>query len=317
MYGKCTNGDNVPEDEDDQYKSLKECCYKTQGKPFDECKYKDICASPTKPPTKKPTNSPTYKPTYRPTHKPTSKPSNEPYTKKPTPYPTKKPSPYPTEKPSPYPTKKPSPLPTKSPVGECEGFVWGYVPKGAPQFGGTCVFYMWNNFDNDDFIVKLYGSEEECCEDNFGSSSSSGDDMAGYYKPKEDEECKTFDVCRETLPPTKKPSSPPTKKPSPSPTKKPSTPSPTTCEERKWHVKGSKCSNDDISTSNDSETEVYHTMQECCEDLFGNNKYCKYEDVCVEPTPPPSLSPTVGSTQGSTPTVSTEKTGPPTKPAQP
>ena len=161
---------------------------------------------------------------------------------------------------------------------------------------------MWNNFDNDDSTVKLYGSEEECCEDNFGSS---GDDMAGYYKPKEEEECKTFDVCRETLPA------------SPSPTKTPSTPSPTTCEERKWRVKGYKCSNADISTSNDSETELYDNLQDCCEDLFGDNKYCKYEDVCVEPTPlPPSVAPTVASTGGSTPTVSTEKTGPPTKPAQ-
>ena len=174
---------------------------------------------------------------------------------------------------------------------------------------------MWNNFNNDDSTVELYGSEEECCEDNFGSS---GDGMAAYYKPKEEEECKTFDVCRETLPPTKEPSSPPTKNPSQAPHAEIIvTPAPTACEERKWRVKGYKCSNADISTSNDSETELYDNLQDCCEDLFGDNKYCKYEDVCVEPTPlPPSVAPTVASTGGSTPTVSTEKTGPPTRKAQ-
>ena len=86
------------------------------------------------------------------------------------------------------------------------------------------------------------------------------------------------------------------------------TPAPTPCTGRKWRPRGNKCTNGNENTSNDDGDEVYDTLVECCEETFGVGMKCKYDDICFDDTPVPTVSPSFGST----PTVSKETTGPPT-----
>ena len=140
-----------------------------------------------------------------------------------------------------------------------------------------------------------YPELQECCDENFG----------------DDEKCPYDDYCNPTQSPTQAPYA-----------EIIVTPAPTACEARKWYLQSTKteiwmCTNG-YDVQNFDEGDVYNNKDECCDGVFGTDK-CIYVDVCEPtaiPTEPPSLSPTFVSTQGSTPTVSTEKTGPPTKPAQ-
>ena len=93
-------------------------------------------------------------------------------------------------------------------------------------------------------------------------------------------------------------------------------PAPTTCFDRKWHKSGGMCTNGFQSTSNDDGNALYNNMVECCDVEFSDGK-CRYEDICFDLTVTewPTPSPTDQGTFGSTPTVSKETTGPPTKAA--
>lgn len=71
---------------------------------------------------------------------------------------------------------------------------------------------------------------------------------------------------------------------------------------------GQICTNGFLDASNDGGT-LYTTLKDCCEDVFPQGT-CDFNDICFTDSPTPS--PTYSSTNGSTPTVSKETTGPPT-----
>jgi len=58
---------------------------------------------------------------------------------------------------------------------------------------------------------------------------------------------------------------------------------------------------------------TFGTMQECCEETFGIGEKCRFEDICFEVIETPAPTPVASS--GSTPTVSKETSGPPTRTA--
>ncbi|KAL7526007.1 hypothetical protein ACHAXR_001268, partial [Thalassiosira sp. AJA248-18] len=98
--------------------------------------------------------------------------------------------------------------------------------------------------------------------------------------------------------PTPDPTPAPTSSPTPNPTGNPVTSAPTPCESRKWwyNPKPMKCTNrPDLPFGMPADVEYYDEMQECCEEKFGEDEPCSYEDYCnptPEPTPSPTPSPT-------------------------
>ncbi|KAL7478561.1 hypothetical protein ACHAW6_004321 [Cyclotella cf. meneghiniana] len=121
--------------------------------------------------------------------------------------------------------------------------------------------------------------------------------------------------------PTPEPTPEPTPGPTPAPIEPvvttPPSPAPTPCEAKLFFFDGNSCSNEFFIASGSS----YSSLISCCSDNFGVDSFlmgsCQYTDVCS--TEPPSASPviTIPPTSGSTPTVSTEVTGPPTVPGRP
>ena len=91
-------------------------------------------------------------------------------------------------------------------------------------------------------------------------------------------------------------------------------PAPTPCEGRRWYALSTQrvfqCTNGYDIPVEAVDFTFFNTMEECCEEIFGEGEECDIKDVCVEtvetgsPSPAPSF--------GSTPTVSKETTGPPT-----
>ena len=78
-----------------------------------------------------------------------------------------------------------------------------------------------------------------------------------------------------------------------------------------WTYDGSQCVRGcDVEGSDD-----YTSSTDCCDTVFGVGFDCPVYDMCNGMTPPPSPAGiiTAEPTMGSTPTVSTEVTGPPTK----
>merc|ERR1711957_438972 len=140
---------------------------------------------------------------------------------------------------------------------------------------------------------RTYDSRVECCKEKFGSSRPSMCVSSNYCYPE--------------------PETPePTPKPTPNPVADASPPAPTTCLQRKWRPRnGNICTNADVSDGN---IPVFDTLINCCEETFGFGVQCKYEDICFDTdTYDPTPAPTMSSTGGSTPTVSKDTTGPPTK----
>jgi hypothetical protein len=176
------------------------------------------------------------------------------------------------------------------------------TPCNAQRFflvNGVCT--------NDIFMMGAtsYGSAMECCNINMGSGSM----LSGT--------CSYVDTCN------------------PEPL---TTPPPTPCEGIPFYYSGGMCSNSGTVIS--GATGPFTTAEQCCDMNFGTGSMyiatfdggCNYDDSCNPPppvsslvTPPPTLMPpeptpapssfemlTVNPTSGSTPTVSTEVTGPPT-----
>mmetsp|Transcript_21519 Transcript_21519/g.35280 ORF Transcript_21519/g.35280 Transcript_21519/m.35280 type:complete len:334 (+) Transcript_21519:565-1566(+) len=159
-----------------------------------------------------------------------------------------------------------------------------------------------------------YDTLKECCEQLFGLNQ---------------EDCIYEDVCN-TVAPTRRPSKRPTRYPTSNPTKKPvaaivttePSPAPTPCEGRKWYLLSFMTCTNGYDIPPGTDMDFYDTMSECCDEEFDDGK-CVYNDVCVDETPNPTPSPTLDPTPspiitgtptfGSTPTVSKDTTGPPTK----
>lgn len=207
-----------------------------------------------------------------------------------------------TEPPTPSPvTDEPTPNPTPSPVTD-EPTPSPVTPTPTPC-EAQVFFYDGSICSNEFYIADTssYSSVIACCNANFGSGSF----MNGN--------CDYTDVCS-TEPPSPSPIEPvETPVPSPSPV----TPAPTPCEAQLFFYDGVSCSNEFIIADASS----YDTLTACCSANFGSMSLmtgdCEYTDVCN--TLPPSSAPFVTNppTSGSTPTVSTEVTGPPTLPNRP
>lgn len=196
---------------------------------------------------------------------------------------------HPTPNPTPRPTNKPTNAPTKNPTGKPTPVtIVTPAPSPAPTTCEERKFYVVKNNDQlycsngYDIPSDWAGSEyyfdtlQACCEMQFGGSS-----------------CVFEDVCV-----------------TPSPTESPVTPAPTPCGDQVFFFDGNICSNDFYI----ADAPAYNTAMACCNANFGAgsflNRDCNYIDICN--TLPPSPSPTIASTFGSTPTVSKETTGPPT-----
>jgi len=217
------------------------------------------------------------------------------------------------------PTASPSMEPTTPSPTSCEE-----DRKWRPNDDSTMCTNAGESTSNDAYAgdsIK-YDTLKECCNELFGLNQ---------------EDCMYEDVCNpveSTKRPTRRPSKRPTRYPTSNPTKKPvaaivttePSPAPTPCEGRKWYLLSTKdnsmmCTNGyDIPPGTDMD--FYDTMSECCDEEFDDGK-CVYNDVCVDETPNPTPSPTLDPTPspiitgtptfGSTPTVSKDTTGPPTK----
>jgi len=77
------------------------------------------------------------------------------------------------------------------------------------------------------------------------------------------------------------------------------------CEDQMWTYDGTYC----VRGCGVYGSVDYNTPTECCDNVFGQYNDCPVYDMCKGPR-----SPTLSPTSGSTPTVSTENTGPPTVP---
>jgi hypothetical protein len=124
-----------------------------------------------------------------------------------------------------------------------------------------------------------------------------------------------------TARPTVSPTYNPTKVPTPAPTPEP-TPSPTACvcEDQRWTFDGARCARGCGVAGATS----YGTMQRCCNKKFVlDGNACVSWDMCAPPTPEPTPKPTpaptppptvttANPTSGSTPTVGTWNSAPPT-----
>jgi hypothetical protein len=185
-----------------------------------------------------------------------------------------------------------SPAPTPSPVTPAP------TPCEAQLFffdGSTCSneFYIADTFS--------FNSLVDCCDSNFGSGSS----MNGG--------CTYVDVCNTPMP---SPNNIETPMPTPTVETPAPTPAPTPCEAQLFFFDGMSCSNEFFV----ADTSSYNSVVMCCEDNFGSGSFmsggCEFTDICntMPPTPSPFSMLTNPPTTGSTPTVSTEVTGPPTMP---
>jgi hypothetical protein len=191
---------------------------------------------------------------------------------------TESPTPSPvTDEPTPSPV---TPEPTPSPV------------TPAPTPCDAQVFFFNGDICSNEFLIAdamSYSSLVACCDANFGSGSF----MSGG--------CDYTDACS-------------TEPPSPSPTVNIVTPAPTPCEAQVFFFDGQSCSNEMIIADASS----YDSLDACCSDNFGSMSLmtgdCQYTDMCNTLPPSPAPMVTIQPTFGSTPTVSTETTGPPTLP---
>jgi hypothetical protein len=191
---------------------------------------------------------------------------------------TESPTPSPvTDEPTPSPV---TPEPTPSPV------------TPAPTPCDAQVFFFNGDICSNEFLIAdamSYSSLVACCDANFGSGSF----MSGG--------CDYTDACS-------------TEPPSPSPTVNIVTPAPTPCEAQVFFFDGLSCSNEMIIADASS----YDSLDACCSDNFGSMSLmtgdCQYTDMCNTLPPSPAPMVTIQPTFGSTPTVSTETTGPPTLP---
>mmetsp|Transcript_733 Transcript_733/g.1325 ORF Transcript_733/g.1325 Transcript_733/m.1325 type:complete len:488 (-) Transcript_733:165-1628(-) len=144
------------------------------------------------------------------------------------------------------------------------------VPTCAPnQY--TCEesrYWYFNRFEgctNRDEIDRasceftVYDTREECCSTEFRGR-----------------ECVSFDIC--PLAPTPAPTNTPT----------------TSCDGRKWHFQvASGCTNSLISFNTLSISTMYDTVEDCCQQRFGNVNNCLITDTCRIPTPmPTTVAPT-------------------------
>jgi hypothetical protein len=314
-FGECTNEGGVG---GTSYSSLLECCEATQT--ADECEFVDVCYPD--PPTPEPTPDPTPEPTPEPTPSPTPSPV-EVVTPEPTPSPTTclerdyyynddgvctnegfvpggvtsfssllecceatqiveecefvdicSPNP-PKPESTPEPTPEPTPSPTPSPVE-----VVTSEPTPSPT---TCMeqeYYNAGGICTNEGMTPPGGTAFptllECCEETQTAN-----------------ECEFVDIC---------------------------------CEMRLWYL-----SESGVCTNGFTQDGEFASLQECCEETQPGAD-CLYDDIC-NPDPPaptpnevvsmvPTLvftpEPTPGEgtgepTFGSTPTVSKEVTGPPTK----
>ena len=178
-----------------------------------------------------------------------------------------------------------TPEPTPSPV----------TPAPTPC-GDQIFFFDGSTCSNEFFIADTtaYDTLMACCNANFGFGSS----INGS--------CDYVDVCN-TPSPTDV---------TPEPTPSPVTPSPTPCEAQVFFFDGVSCSNEFYI----ADASAYNSVVMCCNQNFGSGSFmngsCDYVDVCntEPPTPAPFSLLTNPPTSGSTPTVSTEVTGPPTMP---
>ncbi len=246
-YTICTNDINYEPGFQYIYESLEICCLSVFGSTT--CDYEDICKTPetTPEPTPAPTLEPTPNPTPEPTPKPTCEPSPNP-TLKPTPNLTLKPTPNPTFEPTPNPTSEPTPNPTPNPTSS--------PVTPSPTLCEARLFFFHGNSCSNEFYIEdanSYTSVMVCCNVNFGSGSF----MNGI--------CNYNDVCN-TPSPTVSPITPITTAPP--------SPSPTTCEERKWYALSMggelMCSNGyDLPAGWDGSEYYFESLQACCDAEFG------------------------------------------------
>lgn len=179
---------------------------------------------------------------------------------------------------------EPTPRPTPKPISFLVPTTPAPTPCDAQRF-----FFVNGVCTNDMFLLggTQYGSAMECCNVNFGSGSM----ISGN--------CNYVDTCN-----------------TPMPTPSIATPAPTPCEAQIFFFDGSSCSNEFFI----ADTSSYNSVVVCCNMNFGVGSFingaCEYTDVCntEPPTPAPFSILTNPPTTGSTPTVSTEVTGPPTMP---
>jgi hypothetical protein len=175
------------------------------------------------------------------------------------------------------------------------------IETPAPTPCEAQVFFFDGSSCSNEFYMAdsmSYSSVSACCDANFGSGSS----MNGG--------CNYVDVCNTPMPTTS------IIEETPAPTPSPVTPAPTPCEAQLFFFDGMSCSNEFYV----ADTSSYNSVVMCCEDNFGSGSFmsggCEFTDICntMPPTPAPFSLLTNPPTTGSTPTVSTEVTGPPTMP---
>jgi len=188
------------------------------------------------------------------------------------------------------PTAMPSASPTTPSPTRCEE-----DRKWHPNSDSSmCTNAGMSSTDAFDTLLECdeYDTLQECCDE--------------VFEPGED--CQYEDICNTPSPtlspsisPTLKPTENPTKNPTQKPTNQttqqptespilaPSTPSPTTCEGRKWHFSPdiNGCANTEDMDPDDEMT--FDTLAECCEAKFGIDA-CNSYDMCA-PTASPSVSP--------------------------
>lgn len=210
-----------------------------------------------------------------------------------------------TPMPSPTPTTslvtdEPTPNPTPSPVTD-EPTLSPVTPAPTPC-GDLVFFYDGATCSNEFFIADTssYNSVIACCNAIFGTGSF----LNGR--------CDYTDICSTEAPSPSPIAAIETLEPTPSPV----TPAPTPCEAQVFFYDGVSCSNEFIIADASS----YDSLSACCNDNFGAMSLmtggCEFTDICntMPPTPAPFSMITNPPTTGSTPTVSTEVTGPPTMP---
>lgn len=148
-----------------------------------------------------------------------------------------------------------------------------------------------------------YSSVSDCCDASFAVGSYSNG------------RCNYVDECQTPMPTPPPVTSFVTPPPTEAVITPPPSPAPTPCDSLPFFYDGMKCSNEFPVAGAQS----YDSVVSCCDDNFGVGTLisggCTYMDLCS--TLPPSPSPvvpisTIMPTFGSTPTVSTEVTGPPT-----
>ena len=213
---------------------------------------------------------------------------------------------HPTYGPTAFPTYSPTSFPTVAMEGEgpeppCAARRWYYSNElgKCTNSGAVALMETASAFYLHGAVTRLYDSARECCAASFASGceyvaachpnkagksnksakSAKGDtlfDKSGKSKAGKSEggglpEAPTYD---------------PTALPTYAPTSLPTAPS-AACAELRWRFDGDTCTN---RAPEDGAGVKYGSMRECCEDAFGPNAACPYEDVCgpVDPTPWPT-----------------------------